>query len=515
MLALDPANDPMAAQEPPREMSDAEVEVWRAQVIEAIREARPSVAVLRDALITDILPAARSDDRPGLCHMPDGELAYVGLLHASTSTHLTPQAIHQIGLQQLAALDDEYRRLGAITLGLDDPHEVRNRLRDDPSLRYATSDQIVADAMAALARAQAAAPAWFQPLPRQQCAALAVQAGSMAFYTGPSPDGARGGTFFFNTADPTAWTRFQLEATTFHESVPGHHLQLALANELDLHPLLGELEVTAYGEGWGLYAERLADQMSLYSSPLQRLGMVTLDSLRAVRLVVDTGIHAMGWTRDHAIEFFAQNTAQDRRNAEIEVDRYIAVPGQATSYMIGRMEIERLRDLAKASLGERFAIADFHRVVLGSGMTPLDELARTIERWIAPNPADVQPRITVTALDHIVLTCADVEATLAWYLHELGLQPVRVAEWRDGGAPFPSIRVSGDTIIDLIQGNEPSGRLDHLCLVVDILDLQELARSGRFDVVDGPVRRYGARGDGTSLYVRDPDGTVVELRHYG
>ena len=157
--------------------------------------------------------------------------------------------------------------------------------------------------------------------------AIAVDAGPMAFYTGPSPDGARPGSFFYNTADPSLWSRCQLEATTFHEAVPGHHLQLALAQELDLHPILGELEVDSYGEGWGLYAERLADEMSLYGSPLQRLGMVTLDSLRAARLVVDTGLHALGWTREAAIEYFVQHTAQEERNAAAEIDRYIATPG--------------------------------------------------------------------------------------------------------------------------------------------------------------------------------------------
>ncbi len=174
----------------------------------------------------------------------------------------------------------------------------------------------------------------------------------------------------------------QLEVTTFHESIPGHHLQLALAQELDLHPVVGELEVACYGEGWGLYAERLADEMALYSSPLQRLGMLTLDSLRAARLVVDTGLHAMGWTRDEAITFLADHTAQARSNAEAEVDRYIADPGQATSYMIGRLEIQRFRRRAEARLGDRFSVREFHDVVLGNGMTPLGELGRSIDVWV-------------------------------------------------------------------------------------------------------------------------------------
>ena len=169
--------------------------------------------------------------------------------------------------------------------------------------------------------------------------------------------------------------------TAFHEAVPGHHFQLALALELDLHPLIGQLEVVSFGEGWGLYAERLADEMSLYSSPRQRLGMLTMDSLRASRLVADTGLHAMGWTRDQTITFLLAHTAQDAAVATAEVDRYIADPGQATSYMIGRLEIERLRRHAEVTLGERFSVRRFHDAVLAQGNVPLAELAQSLDRW--------------------------------------------------------------------------------------------------------------------------------------
>jgi uncharacterized protein (DUF885 family) len=278
-----------------------------------------------------------------------------------------------------------------VTLGTGDPAEFRARLRADTSLRYTSVAEIVADAVATLARAEAEAPCWFARLPRTACRAVAVEAGPMAYYTAPSPGGERGGTFFYMTADPSAWARYQLEVTTFHEAVPGHHLQLALAQELDLHPVLGELEVTSYVEGWGLYAERLADEMSLYSSPLQRVGMVTLDSLRASRLVADTGLHAMGWTRDQAVEFLVDHTAEGRGNAEAEVDRYIGDPGQATGYMVGRLEIERARRRAEERLGDRFSVAAFHDVVLGGGMTPLDELARSVDEWVERSLAPPRP----------------------------------------------------------------------------------------------------------------------------
>lgn len=382
LLDNDVSDDPLARQQPPSEASDAEAAAWRQGVGEAIRTAcRPALATLRDVLRDELLPIGRGDDEAGVCHTPGGEQGYAQLLWASTSTDLTPETVHQIGLQQLALLDDQYRQLDD-SVGNADPSQLRDRLRVDPTLRYATADEIVTDAMASLGRAEAEVPRWFERLPRSHCKAVAVTSGPLAFYTGPSPDGHRSGTFFYNTADPSAWMRYQLEVTTFHEAVPGHHLQLALAQEAELHPVVGELEVTSYSEGWGLYAERLADEMGLYSSPLQRIGMLTLDSLRAARLVVDTGIHAMGWTRQQAIDFLLAHTASAHENAEGEIDRYIAQPGQATSYMIGRLEIQRMRAEAASRLGSRFSIKDFHGVVLGNGMTPLRQLGRNIDRWV-------------------------------------------------------------------------------------------------------------------------------------
>jgi uncharacterized protein (DUF885 family) len=383
IIDSDPADDPLVSQEPPAEMSDREVERWRAEIVASVRESvRPALVRLRTMLSESALPGARSDDQPGICHLAGDNDAYAALLHAATSTDLTADEVHEIGRVQLALLDKEYQVLGQVALGAADPAELRGCLRDDPSLRYATPNEVIADAVAALERSQAAVGAWFARLPEATVSPVTVDGGPLAFYTAPSPDGSRGGTFFFNTSDPALWTRFSLEVTTFHESFPGRHLQLALAQELDLHPVLGELEVTSYGEGWGLYAERLADEMSLYSGPLQRLGMLTLDSLRAARLVVDTGLHAHGWTRDEAIDFLVSNTALVPGNAAREIDRYIAGPGQATGYMVGRLEIERLHSHATARLCDQFSLPDFHDAVLGNGMTPLGELGRTIETWI-------------------------------------------------------------------------------------------------------------------------------------
>ena len=387
LLRTEASRDPLARQSPPTELSDSEASAWHDEVISAVsRSVRPAVARLRSVLHDEMLPGSSSDEQPGLCHLPDGDSAYIDLLSAATSTSHDPDDVHELGRAQLMRLDDEYREIGAPVLGVDDPALMRARLRTDPSLTYTTTDEIVDDVRLLLDRARSAAPQWFSRLPRSECDTVAVSAGGMAYYTAPSPDGRRKGTFYFNATEPRRWNRFALAPTTFHEAIPGHHLQLALAQELDLHPVLGELEVTAYGEGWGLYAERLADEMGLYTTPLQRVGMLTLDSLRASRLVVDTGIHAKGWTRQHAIDFLYENTALLRGTIEDEVDRYIADPGQAASYMIGRLEIDRLRADAAARLGDRFSVRGFHDTILHGGMTPLGELACRVDAWIEATP---------------------------------------------------------------------------------------------------------------------------------
>jgi len=384
ILSTEVAADALLTQSPPGELSDADAAQWRSDVGDAVAIAvRPALGRLRDALRDEVLPAARDDDHPGVCHLPGGDAAYAGLLEAATSTALTPAAVHEIGWAELDRLDDEYAALGAEVFGEDDPAAVRERLRQDPALQYDTAAELHGDVAAALQRAEAEAPAWFDRWPQAKCRPVATESGPLAFYTAPSPDGARGGTFFYNAGDPAAWSRVLAEVSTFHETIPGHHVQLALALEADLHPVLGQLEVTGYSEGWGLYAERLADEMALYSSPRQRLGMVVMDSLRAARLVVDTGLHALGWTRAEALAVMHRHTAQAPLNAALEVDRYIGDPGQATAYMIGRLEIDELRRHAAERLGPAFALPSFHGVVLGHGNLPLVELRRTVDRWIA------------------------------------------------------------------------------------------------------------------------------------
>lgn len=233
-----------------------------------------------------------------------------------------------------------------------------------------------------MTKARAATVDWFGLVPKADCHVEEVKTGAGAYYFPPAKDGTRGGTVFWNTADPTGWGRFEIEAVAYHEGIPGHHLQMAIAAELEGIPeFRRQMNLAAYIEGWGLYAERLADETGLYSTPLDRLGMLSDDSLRACRLVVDTGMHALGWSRHQAIEYMVRNSPISEGQLAAEIDRYIASLGQALAYMLGRLEILRMRTDARARLGDRFDIKAFHDTVLGSGALPLRLLDRVVSSW--------------------------------------------------------------------------------------------------------------------------------------
>lgn len=358
---------------------------WRDRVTAAIRDdVFPALRVWCDTVRDEVIPAGRSEDEPGLCFMEDGEEAYRRAIAFFTTTDRTAEEIHRTGLDQIARLADEYRELGSQVLGTTDLAEIFGRLRDDPALHFADGPTIVAAAERALAKAKAAMGSWFGRLPQADCVVAETATGPTAFYFRPASDGSRPGTFFVNTADPTRWGTFEIEAMAYHEGIPGHHLQLAIAGELeDVPEFRKHAFIAAYAEGWGLYTERLADEMGLYTGPLERIGMLSADSMRAGRLVVDTGIHAMGWTRQQAIDYFHANSPMSLGTIEAEVDRYIGMPGQALAYMIGRLEIQRMRAEAEKALRPRFSIQGFHDTVLGSGLVPLSTLDRMIKEWAA------------------------------------------------------------------------------------------------------------------------------------
>jgi uncharacterized protein (DUF885 family) len=260
-------------------------------------------------------------------------------------------------------------------------------------LKFKTRQEIIKVAEDAAARARAAMPKFLTRFPKANfiidpCQPFEEKSGCPGSYVPGTPDGARPGRFRINAGDPTDQPRATAEGTAFHEGIPGHHLQIALAQERpDAHPLTRYFVFSGFTEGWALYSERVADEMGLYSSAVDRLGDLGEQALRAARLVVDPGLHVLGWSRQQAIDYMAKHLVYPRTYIESEVDRYIADPGQATAYMIGRLEIERLRGQAAQKLGTRFDVRRFHDHVLENGSVPLTLLRADIERWIAsPNP---------------------------------------------------------------------------------------------------------------------------------
>ncbi len=359
---------------------------WQWKIVE--REVRPALERYRAFLVDEVLPAARSDEHAGLVHLAGGAAHYARLARVHTTLDLEPAAIHSIGLGEVAAIRARMEQLGREALGTSNFAELAERLRTDPALHYDSGEAIVADARAYLAKAEAAVPAVFGRLPRTPCEIHVIPAheapgSTTAYYMPPAADGSRVGRYYVNTHEPHTRPRYEAAALAYHEAVPGHHLQIALAQELTELPLFRRhAGFTAYVEGWALYTELLADELGLYANDLERLGMLSYQAWRACRLVVDTGLHAFGWSRDAAIEYMLDNTLLSRANVENEVDRYIAWPGQALAYMLGRIEIQRLRAEAEERLGERFGLAAFHDELLRHGPLPLEVLRGVIERWI-------------------------------------------------------------------------------------------------------------------------------------
>ena len=386
-LALPVSED--ALLKPVREAEPAVREAAAAQVSETIR---PAMQRLAGLLRHELAPVARPDDRVGIGKIPGGEAGYLAAVARHTTTTLSPDDIHAIGLAELDELAGLWSRIGQEALGESDFATIAARMRDDPALRFRSREEILALVRDALDRAEAVRDTYFEHYDIPACAIEEINpidAGNtaMAYYRPPAVDGSRPGAHCLLTTNPAERYRYEYEALAFHESVPGHHLQLATAQTLDIPRYRRHLdaELCAFNEGWGLYAERLADEIGLYSSGIARLGMLSFASLRACRLVVDTGLHHRGWSREQAIDFMYARTATTRGHVRNEVDRYIAWPGQALAYVTGKREIVRLRERAQHELGPRFDLRRFHHAVLGNGAIPLSLLATLlddeIERW--------------------------------------------------------------------------------------------------------------------------------------
>jgi uncharacterized protein (DUF885 family) len=377
-LASPLERDPLVRPETPEGVDRDAFRAEAAGIVET--EVRPAMRRFRAALAEELAPVARDDDHAGIRNVEGGAGDYDAAVRIHTTTDLAPEVIHRIGLDLLSGLHQEFAELGGRALGARGTPEVLTRLRDDPALRFETGDEILVATRDALRRAEEAMPAAFRAYDIAGCEIdeidpVEAKDAVLGYYLPPSADGARPGTFTVNTWAPETRTPFEYDALTFHESMPGHHLQFALAQRLEAIPNFRRFAyVTSYCEGWALYCERLADELGLYRGDLERLGMVSFDAWRACRLVVDTGMHALGWGRDRAIGFMRDHTALSESNIANEVDRYIAWPGQATAYMVGRLRIHSLRDQARGRLGAAFDLRDFHDAVLSSGPVPLDTL---------------------------------------------------------------------------------------------------------------------------------------------
>ncbi|HYO44112.1 MAG TPA: DUF885 domain-containing protein [Candidatus Limnocylindrales bacterium] len=366
-------------------------EADRAAVRGALRESiYPANRRFRDALAGPYLAASR--ELPGLVSAPDGEALYRYAIRAWTTLDMDPRDVHQVGLDELATIDEERRAIANVEGYGDDVEAYRRALAEDPANQAATREELVARATEDIARALEVAPRIFGRLPASGCEVKPVEAYkekdvAFAYYYPPTLDGSRPGTYYVNTYDLPSRTFSKLASTTYHEAIPGHHFQIALEMEhpsLNLFRRLGSRMVGgAYVEGWGLYAERLADEYGLYRNAGERLGMLDAQAWRASRLIVDSGMHGLGWTRQQSIDQLLR-TGLSMTDAVIETDRYIGWPGQALCYMTGMRVIRQLRRDLEARDGAAFDLRSFHDEAIGHGSLPLATLAKELPGWVKP-----------------------------------------------------------------------------------------------------------------------------------
>lgn len=347
----------------------------------------PAYRRLNDFFSKQLLPRVRST--VGIWDTPDGDAFYRERAAFYTTTTLTPQQIHDIGLKEVARIRGEMDKVIADIGFKGSFDQFVNFLRTDPQFYYKTPEELYTAYAATAKRIDPELVKLFGKLPRmpyglRPIPALSAPNTTTAYYQEPALDGLRAGYYYVNLYKPEVRPKYEMEVLTSHEAVPGHHLQLALAMELEGQPAFRRKgDFTAFVEGWGLYSERLGYEIGLYKDPYSKFGQLTYDMWRAVRLVVDTGMHYKHWTRQQAIDYFKANAAKTETDIVNEIDRYIAWPGQALAYKIGQLKILELRHEAEAKLGAKFDIRAFHDVVLGSGALPLDTLEKNVHEWEA------------------------------------------------------------------------------------------------------------------------------------
>ena len=374
------------------EISESFISDWKEKAKKIIDvNIRPTVLAYLDQLKTEHIPKGRTDEHSGIMWIEGGEETYLRALRKYTGhKDITVQEVHNVGLSEIDRLKKEFFEIGEnVFPGVSTPEEVLQKMQTEPSMRYESKEQMLQLAVDTIERAYKPLEEWFTVFPKSPCKVLPVPAESEqhappAYYYPPLPDGSRDGTYFLNTYKAETKSIFEAESVAFHEAIPGHHLDRTIAVELqDVPDFQKYVASTAFVEGWGLYSEQLANEMGLYSNDVQQLGRLGNDAWRACRLVLDTGMHGMGWSRDKAIKFFKANSPIEAINAEIETDRYIAWPGQACSYKMGQLKIEELRRKAENELGDKFDIRYFHDEVLCDGGITLPILENKIDTFIA------------------------------------------------------------------------------------------------------------------------------------
>ncbi|MDP9120924.1 MAG: DUF885 family protein [Acidobacteriota bacterium] len=375
----------------PAEVGEAERVRIRASLLAAIRDQIvPAYRKLGAFVKDEYVQKGRSE--PGMWSLPEGEARYAYLVKIQTTTDLTPEQIHQIGLQQVAEIEKKMLAV-AKEFGYADLKSWNAHLENDPAVYAKSREQILDLYRSYIKGMYAKLPELFGRLPKAKVEVVATEAfrekdASGAEYNPGTPDGSRPGRVLVNTGSATSRKVISIESTAYHEGVPGHHMQLAIAQELpSLPPFRQNGGYTAFAEGWALYSERLGEEVGFYRDPLSMYGHLQEEMLRAIRLVVDTGFHAKRWSREQVVQFFHDHSAIDEVEVQSETDRYIANPAQALAYKMGQLKILELRERAKRELGSRFDIRAFHDEVLDAGALPLDVLDARLTRWIAAKKA--------------------------------------------------------------------------------------------------------------------------------
>ncbi len=377
-----------AFQQMPSSISVADQDRLREEGKSALRDSVvPAIRKLQTFFLKEYEPKARNT--VGISSLPDGEAWYAVRVKTMTTTDLSADQIHEIGLSEVKRIRAEMEEAMRRTKFHGDLQAFFNFLRTDPQFFFKDKELLLLTYRDIAKRIDPELPKLFRTLPRMPYGVVPVPAFSeksqtTAYYQPGSVDSGRAGYFYANTYDLKSRPKWEMEALTLHEAVPGHHLQIAIAQELRDVPNFRRFGgYTAFVEGWGLYAESLGPEIGLYRDTYSKFGQLTYEMWRAIRLVVDTGMHAKGWTRDQAIRLFQQNTGKTQHDIEVEVDRYIAWPGQALAYKLGELKIKELRAYATQQLGDQFDLRDFHDQVLGAGPLPLSVLDARIRQWVA------------------------------------------------------------------------------------------------------------------------------------